>query len=118
MPSPSEEGLRAKRARQIQCNVERSTSARFFTMTENGYSVRDIDMTNWFTYYRTGEPAARAKVVLDADKKLVGATVLSAHADELINYFTEAINNKDGYQAIRDRLYAYPTPASDLEYFF
>ncbi|WP_270765261.1 dihydrolipoyl dehydrogenase family protein [Weissella confusa] len=85
---------------------------------ENGYSVRDIDMTNWFTYYRTGEPAARAKVVLDADKKLVGATVLSAHADELINYFTEAINNKDGYQAIRDRLYAYPTPASDLEYFF
>lgn len=85
---------------------------------ENGYSVRDIDMTNWFTYYRTGEPAARAKVVLDADKKLVGATVVSAHADELINYFTEAINNKDGYQAIRDRLYAYPTPASDLEYFF
>ncbi|MYV36258.1 dihydrolipoyl dehydrogenase family protein [Weissella cibaria] len=84
----------------------------------DGYSVRDIDMTNWFTYYRTGEPAARAKVVLDANKKLVGATVLSAHADELINYFTEAINNKDGYQAIRDRLYAYPTPASDLEYFF
>ena len=65
---------------------------------ENGYSVRDIDMTNWFTYYRTGEPAARARLS-GRKNKLVGATVLSAHADELINYFTEAINNKDGYSS-------------------
>ncbi|GJM47668.1 dihydrolipoyl dehydrogenase family protein [Weissella soli] len=83
-----------------------------------GYTVTELDMTNWFSYYRTGEPMARTKVVLDAQKHLVGATVLGSHADELINYFTEAINNGDGYQEIRDRLYAYPTIASDLEYFF
>jgi glutathione reductase (NADPH) len=88
------------------------------TAAELGYTVRELDMTNWFTYYRTGEPVARTKVVIDDDKKIVGATVLGTHAEELINYFTEAINNHDGYQEIRDRLYAYPTVASDLEYFF
>ncbi|MDR0899331.1 MAG: FAD-dependent oxidoreductase, partial [Lactobacillaceae bacterium] len=83
-----------------------------------GLLVRELDMTQWFTYYRIGEPVAKAKVVIDGLGVLKGATVLSTHADELINYFTEAINDKDTYSSIRDKLFAYPTPASDLEYFF
>ena len=56
------------------------------------YTVNDLDITSWYTSYRQGEPAARVKTVINGDGQIVGASVLSTHADELINYLSSAIN--------------------------
>ncbi|WP_257975577.1 dihydrolipoyl dehydrogenase family protein [Leuconostoc citreum] len=77
-----------------------------------------LDMTNWFSYYRMGEPVVHAKIILDDAGVIVGATVIGTHADELINYLTSAINQKANYQDVTNHIYAYPTIASDLPYFF
>lgn len=82
----------------------------------DNYKVVDQDLTNWFTYYRTNEHVAKAKVIFDKKGQIVGATILSNEADEVINYFTLAINKKMSHQEIVDTIFAYPTPASDLQY--
>lgn len=86
--------------------------------TDQTLRMVDLNMTDWFTYYRVGEKAAHAKVILAENDQIVGATVLSHEADELINSLTDAVNAGADYQAMRNKLYAYPTVASDLEYFF
>lgn len=83
-----------------------------------GLQVRDLDMTSWFSYYRVGESKVHAKIVLNQAGQMVGATVLGSHADELTNYFTDIISRGGTYDDIRQRLYSYPSLASDLEYFF
>ncbi|MFD1418089.1 dihydrolipoyl dehydrogenase family protein [Companilactobacillus keshanensis] len=80
------------------------------------YQIVDQDLTKWFTYYRTGEHVAKAKVIFDKDRQIVGATILSNEADEVINYLTIAINKKMKYDEIENTIFGYPTPASDLEY--
>ena len=65
-----------------------------------------------------GEPVVHAKIILDDAGVIVGATVIGTHADELINYLTSAINQKANYQDVTNHIYAYPTIASDLPYFF
>lgn len=82
----------------------------------DNYKVVDQNLTNWFTYYRTNEHVAKAKVIFDKKGQIVGATILSNEADEVINYFTLAINKKMSHQEIVDTIFAYPTPASDLQY--
>lgn len=80
------------------------------------YSVVDQDLTEWFTYYRTNEPVAKAKVVFNKDNQIVEATLMSNEADEVINYLTLAINKKLTHDEIVNTIFAYPTPASDLQY--
>ncbi|WP_125711705.1 dihydrolipoyl dehydrogenase family protein [Companilactobacillus kedongensis] len=82
----------------------------------DNYRVVDQDLTKWFTYYRTSEHVAKAKVVFDNDDQIVGATILSNEADEVINYLTIAINKKMKHDKIANTIFSYPTPASDLEY--
>jgi glutathione reductase (NADPH) len=88
------------------------------TAAQNGYTVNDIDMTSWYTAYRQGEPASRIRVAIDQAGRLVGATVMSSHADELINYLTTAINQGLTQETVTQQLFAYPSVASDLSYFF
>ncbi|WP_439818925.1 dihydrolipoyl dehydrogenase family protein [Weissella paramesenteroides] len=88
------------------------------TASQDGYTVHDLDISSWYTSYRTGEPAARVKTVLNHDGQLIGASVLSSHADELINYLTLAINQGLTKETVSKQLYAYPSVASDLSYFF
>ncbi|WP_125565155.1 dihydrolipoyl dehydrogenase family protein [Companilactobacillus insicii] len=80
------------------------------------YSIVDQDLTKWFTYYRTNEPISKAKIIFNKDKQIVGATLMSNEADEMINYLTLAINKKMTHDEIVNTIFAYPTPASDLEY--
>ncbi|WP_125982576.1 dihydrolipoyl dehydrogenase family protein [Loigolactobacillus iwatensis] len=83
------------------------------------YAIKTIDTTNWLTYRRLNEPVAVVKIV--TDKKtglLVGATCLNSLADELINYFTLLINQKVSADTVAKSIYSYPTPASDLNYFY
>lgn len=83
-----------------------------------GYAVEEFDMTNWLEYWRLKEPVAKAKVIFDHEGYIVGATVLSGSADELINYFTVAINTKQDKQAIKHNLYAYPSLGSDMSFYY
>lgn len=80
------------------------------------YRVVDQDLTKWFTYYRTNEPIAKAKVIFNKEDQIVGATLMSNEADEMINYLTLAINKKLTHDEIVNTIFAYPTPASDLQY--
>lgn len=83
------------------------------------YHVQTIDMTKWFTYYRFGAQQALAKVIVDQPSgTIVGATVLSDLADEMINYLTLLIDQKLTLADLQHRILAYPTPASDLQYLY
>nr|WP_274598068.1 hypothetical protein [Weissella confusa] len=82
-----------------------------------GMKVNSIDMTPWLAYWRHKEPIAKAKVVLNEKGVIIGATVLSAEADELLNYFTVAINQKQDKWAIKHNLYSYPSIVSDMGFF-
>src|SRR5690625_7933309 len=50
--------------------------------------VHDIDLSGFFTYKHTNEPAAAVKIIIDQDgDRIIGAHLMSDEADELINYF-------------------------------
>lgn len=83
--------------------------------TENAVA---IDVTGWYTYHRIGEALAKVKVATNAAGQLIGATVLATEADQLINYLTNAINQKWTLADAQANIMAYPTMASDLQYFF
>ncbi|VDG26049.1 dihydrolipoyl dehydrogenase family protein [Lactiplantibacillus mudanjiangensis] len=81
------------------------------------YQVNTLDMTHWFTYYRLQTPKALAKVVVDRQSGLVvGASFLSEIADEMINYVMTLIQQKVTLAELQKLIWAYPTPASDLQY--
>ncbi|WP_122645073.1 dihydrolipoyl dehydrogenase family protein [Enterococcus mediterraneensis] len=79
------------------------------------YTIREKDLTSWFTYHRVNEPVAKAKLIFE-NKQLVGATTLSGHADELINLLAIAIDKKINAAEIKRFIMGYPTTASDLSY--
>lgn len=81
------------------------------------YLLITNDMTKWYSYHRLNEPLAKAKVVVDRDNEtVVGATVLSNHADYLINLFTSMIDNQMKIDDFNQQILAYPTLASDVQY--
>ncbi|AVK64345.1 NAD(P)/FAD-dependent oxidoreductase [Lactobacillus sp. CBA3606] len=83
------------------------------------YTVNTLDMTKWFTYYRLQTPQALAKVVIDqATGLLVGATCLSEIADEVVNYLMILIQKQVTLSELQQLIWAYPTPASDLQYLY
>lgn len=85
---------------------------------DDRYEVKTLDVTGWFSYMRINEPKAVVKVVLDKEKhQIVGAQVLSGEADQLINYFTFIVEDHLTMDQIKHHIFAYPTIASDLDYF-
>lgn len=85
----------------------------------NDYELSTIDATKWFSYSRTNEPISTVKII--TDKKtglLVGAACLNNEADELINYFSRMIDQKMSAEELSKKVFAYPTIASDLSYFY
>ncbi|WP_046225810.1 dihydrolipoyl dehydrogenase family protein [Paenibacillus dauci] len=80
-------------------------------------TVNTFDTSTWYTYKRTNEPTAMAKIIIDTStRKILGAHILSGEADEMLNYFAIAIRLNLTIDQMREVLYAYPTPASDLSY--
>ncbi|MFD1036932.1 dihydrolipoyl dehydrogenase family protein [Virgibacillus byunsanensis] len=81
------------------------------------YSVNSIDTTKWFTYKRTNQSVAFAKVLIDKESdRVIGTHLLSNEADELINHFATAIQFNLSTKDLKKMLYAYPTAASDISY--
>lgn len=77
------------------------------------YSIREIDMTQWFTYRRIGETVSKAKLIYE-NGRLAGASALSSQADDLINYLAIMIGRGITKQEIGDMILGSPTIASDL----
>lgn len=87
---------------------------------EKGYEtiVNRFETTNWYTYRRTHEAYAMTKTIIDKKTgKLIGVHILGSNADELINYFALIMKFDLPYEEVKNMLFAYPTSASDLEYF-
>ena len=87
---------------------------------EKGYDidVKRFETTNWYTYRRTREAVAMTKTIIDKKTgKLIGVHVLGSNADELINYFAMIMKFDLPYEEVKSMIFAYPTSASDLEYF-
>lgn len=78
--------------------------------------VTEVPMTDWFTYHRVNEPVAKAQLTYDVDDYLVGASVISEQADDLINDLTLLINQKVKKAELDQWIIGYPTLASDLSY--
>ena len=82
------------------------------------YQVNDLDLTHWYSYQRIQDPHARIKVVVAKKTgRIVGATVLSTEAEQVINYLDFVITNHMSSADISQTITAYPTLASDLTYF-
>jgi len=77
--------------------------------------VHDIDVSGFFTYKHTNEPAAAVKIIIDQDgDQIIGAHLMSDEADELINYFAMAIQLKLKTADLKKVTYAFPTAVSDI----
>lgn len=84
---------------------------------DDHYLLISNDMTGWYSYHRLNEPLAKAKVVVDRENEtVVGATVLSNHADYLINIFTLMIDQRMKIDDFNKEILAYPSFASDVTY--
>ncbi|MGB4589361.1 MAG: NAD(P)/FAD-dependent oxidoreductase [Clostridiaceae bacterium] len=87
---------------------------------DKGYeiTVNRFDTTGWYTYKRTHEAVAMTKTITDKKTgKLIGVHILGSNADELINYFALIMKFDLPYEEVKNMFFAYPTSASDIEYF-
>jgi len=81
------------------------------------FKVNHLDTSAWYASKRTGEKHTGFKVLIEEETdKVLGAHVLGAHAEEIINLFALAIRKNLPAQDLRNMLYAYPTNASNIPY--
>ncbi|MDR0199886.1 MAG: NAD(P)/FAD-dependent oxidoreductase [Streptococcaceae bacterium] len=80
--------------------------------------VQSFDMTSWYSYRRLAEPKALAKIAFNEKEEMVGASIVSSLADEMINFLTPLIAKKITKEEVKKQILAYPTPASDLVYLY
>lgn len=79
-------------------------------------TVTDQETTGWYSARRTNEPTAGFKTLVDSKTDLVvGAHLLGAGSDEVINLFALAMKHRIPARALGSTLLAYPTHGSDLK---
>jgi len=78
--------------------------------------ARSTDMLNWFSARTYAETVAWSKIIIDeATDKILGAHFVGHAGEELINIFGLAMGLGITATQIRDKVYAYPTFASDIK---
>jgi glutathione reductase (NADPH) len=101
IPSLASVGLTEKAAREKGINVR----------------VHSDDSTAWYTNRRVHEPVGMYKIVIDADSgRVVGAHIIGASAEEVINVFAMSIRLGVTTSELKTMIFAYPTAASDIGY--
>jgi glutathione reductase (NADPH) len=71
--------------------------------------------SDWYTARRLAEPVYGFKVLVDeASRRILGAHLVGPGAEDTINLFALAIRERLSTDALREALFAYPTPASDI----
>lgn len=84
---------------------------------ELNYKVNYEQTTEWFASKRLNESISAYKIILDKDtSQILGAHLLGAHADEIINIFTVAMNVGITGEQLKKMIFSYPTNASDIVY--
>ncbi|EAD5686476.1 NAD(P)/FAD-dependent oxidoreductase [Listeria innocua] len=79
------------------------------------YQIKNHDTTNWYTYRRTNEKIALAKIIEDRETgQIKGAHFLSEEADYMINYIAILMKANLTLADLQSVIFAYPSPASDL----
>jgi glutathione reductase (NADPH) len=79
--------------------------------------VVSTDMDQWFTQSRVGNDTAAAKIVKERSTgRIVGAHLLGANAEEMINVFAVVIRTGMTDVQLDDVLWSYPTAGSDISY--
>jgi glutathione reductase (NADPH) len=82
------------------------------------YTVKRQQVGNWFNYWHMKDPDAMVTTVLDKQTgELCGASIFAAETEELINAFTQLINQKATLAQVNGMISAYPTYSSDLPYY-
>lgn len=83
------------------------------------YRINQQTVTNWYTFNRIQESDAMVITIFDNQtNQLVGAAAYTTIAEELINYFTNLIKHQTTATELTDTIYNYPSPASDLKYYY
>lgn len=73
--------------------------------------------SSWYSSRRVAEDCSGFKVLIEEESdRILGAHLLGPHADELINLFAVAIASEMPAAGLKERLFAYPTVASDVRY--
>jgi glutathione reductase (NADPH) len=81
------------------------------------FAAHHEDMSGWYSSRRVGLTHTGFKVLVEeSTRRILGAHLLSAHADEVINLFGLAMRAGLTADALKDVPYAYPTSSSDLSY--
>jgi len=81
------------------------------------FKVNYEETSTWYTSRRTNEKHTSFKILVEEGSgRILGAHLLGAHAEEVINLFALAIRHNLCDTDLTDMLYAYPTFTSDLGY--
>lgn len=86
---------------------------------EKGIQVRVAsgDTTEWFTNRRVREPVGMFKTIFDRDTdRVVGAHLLGAQSEEVINLFAMAIRFDIPAAELAKMMFSYPTGSSNMQY--
>jgi glutathione reductase (NADPH) len=79
--------------------------------------VAEGDTTQWYANRRIREPVGMFKTIIDAQTDhIVGAHLLGANVEEVINLFGMAIRFDITAAELKKMLYAYPTAGSNMAY--
>ncbi len=76
------------------------------------------DMSDWYSTRHLAAKTAYYKMVVEEKSgRIAGATILGPHAQEQLNIIALGIRSGLDGRSIAQTLFAYPTGASDIEYF-
>lgn len=85
------------------------------TANPEKYQIKNHDTTNWYTYRRTNEKIALAKIIEDRETgQIKDAHFLSEEADYMVNYIAILMKANLTLADLQSVIFAYPSPASDL----
>lgn len=81
------------------------------------FNVKYEDTSEWYSSRRVALKYSAYKTLVEKDTdRILGAHLLGAHADEVINIFALAIRNGLKAKDLKTMVYSYPTSASDISY--
>ena len=73
--------------------------------------------SSWYSSRRVGEDCSGFKPLIENETdRVLGAHLLGPQAEELINVFALAISSNIRASDLREKIFAYPTVASDIRY--
>lgn len=81
------------------------------------FTTKHEDTSGWYSSRRIGlKYSAYKTLVEEKSGRILGAHLLGAHAEEVINIFALAIRTGLRAEDLKTMIYAYPTSASDISY--